>query len=212
MGSDPGSDDRPVAESNREDGDVLQSARDRGVGAASGRPAPSRTGRRLPTRAVLTALIVLVVSAASSLTWTLAQGGVRLPPRSGDPAAGGVTPTASVAAGAALPTPSAHGSSPVARESHRPQSSAPPSAGPAPGPSEGPVVARPSPTSDRYAVLVACPGIPDCYRYEVRAGDNLWSIARWFGIPLATVYELNPALRLEALRPGMEIRLPTPTR
>ena len=48
--------------------------------------------------------------------------------------------------------------------------------------------------------------------YLVRPGDNLFSIARWFGVPLDAVYGMNPALRASTLTSGMRIELPPPTR
>jgi hypothetical protein len=180
-------------------------------------------GPRLMTPAIAGSVVLLLVSALTSIAWVVANGGVALPPRAATPALA----AASNPSGAALPAHGAGesgapgnspGGSPAAEvpTESAPRASTPdPTPGPSgagPGPSRPVETPRPSPTSDRYAVLVPCPAAPDCYRYTVRAGDNLWSIARWFGVPLETVYERNPELRSAALRPGSEIVLPTPTR
>jgi spore germination protein YaaH len=71
----------------------------------------------------------------------------------------------------------------------------------------------PRPSSDRYALLEPCPDRPDCYIYVVRSGDNLQSIASYFGVPYARVLELNPSISDPALiTKGDRIILPPPTR
>jgi LysM repeat protein len=46
----------------------------------------------------------------------------------------------------------------------------------------------------------------------IRGGDNLYSIAHYFGVSLDSVYRLNPWARTTPLRAGQELILPTPTR
>jgi spore germination protein YaaH len=72
--------------------------------------------------------------------------------------------------------------------------------------------ATPLPSSDRYALLEPCRDEPDCWIYTVRQGDNLVSIARYFGVPLEVVTERNPWTETTGLVAGQELRLPPPTR
>ncbi len=67
--------------------------------------------------------------------------------------------------------------------------------------------------SDRYKLLEPCPNQKNCWIYTVRSGDNLYSIANYFGIPLAVIYDWNPRYAQGArLRQGDEIRMPPPRR
>ena len=56
-----------------------------------------------------------------------------------------------------------------------------------------------------------CPGYPDCYVYVVRSGDNLTSIANYFGVSLAKVKAMNPWVS-NGLTIGRGLRIPPPTR
>jgi hypothetical protein len=172
--------------------------------------------------ATLVAAILLVVSTIVAGAFVAANGGLELPVASARP-----SPTASaVAAASASPqaTPSANAtpsksSDPGASASSAPSPSPSPEPSPSPRPSRAPsprpspsASTTPRPSSDRFDLLEPCPDKPDCYIYTVRAGDNLISIANYFGIPLATVYRLNPWTRTAGLRAGQELILPPPTR
>ncbi|MGZ8437495.1 MAG: LysM peptidoglycan-binding domain-containing protein [Candidatus Limnocylindrales bacterium] len=180
-----------------------------------GRPAsvePPRRSNRTVTPAIAAALVVLAASFALSVAFVLANGGLDLPaaqrPSSSTGAVGATTtPTAS-----ALPTSTAvaeaSGASPEASPS-RPAATATPGASTSAPPTPG---TTPRPSSNRYDLLTACPGTPDCWIYVVREGDNLFSIARYFGLPLSVVEERNPWTKTTQLVAGQKLLLPPPTR
>jgi hypothetical protein len=175
--------------------------------------------RRSFTTAIFAAILVLIASSAASLAFVVTRGGLDIP-------IGG--PTASTAAAVtrteAAPVPTTAAVASVEPSPSPPPSpSVEPSAGPSPSPAPThspkptpeptrPRTPAPSPTSDRFAVLTRCPDRPDCWIYTVRAGDNLFSIAHWFGVPLDRIYEMNPWTRARGIHAGDELLIPTPTR
>jgi hypothetical protein len=173
--------------------------------------------------AVVASLVVLLLSALVSVTFVAAAGGLTLPPDAAGALAGSPSPTVApseVALGPSSPVASPAAPSPTLFPTPAPTVAPPvptpsPTVRPSPSPTPRPTprsTPAPSPTSDRYAVLTACPGRASCWIYVVRRGDNLFSIAHWFGVPLETIYAMNPWARTSSLRPGLELRIPTPTR
>ena len=61
------------------------------------------------------------------------------------------------------------------------------------------------PTSDRFAVMTRCPGRSDCWIYTIRTGDNLFSIAHWFGVSLDRIYAMNPWARTRGIQAGNDL-------
>lgn len=165
--------------------------------------ADRRSSPRLLTPAIAISLVLLVASAAAAVTFVTVTGGLHLASSVPPVAVGSNSPTATPAEPTPTPGPTVE---PTA--SPTPSPSATPT--PVPTPTLAPTP-RPAPTSDRYALLTPCPDKPDCYLYTIRAGDNLQSIANYFGIPYPTVRELNPNLRIP-IHSGDVIVLPPPTR
>jgi hypothetical protein len=193
---------------------------------------PDSSGPRpRPTvpRATLAALLVLVLSAGISFGFVLQRGGIDLPVVTGSPRPTGVasvatpspvSPPATPVASAATPAPTAT-ESPTTQPTPTPTTEPTPSPTPTPEPTPSPTpsptpaptpVPSPNPTSTRYRLLTPCPDRTGCWTYTVHAGDNLYSIANYFGHPLSTIYAWNPAYPALRLVVGAEIRMPPPTR
>ncbi len=181
--------------------------------AVDGRPdsvAPRSRPSRTVTPAIAGALVVLAASFALSVAFVLANGGLDLPaarrPSQTTDVAGNHPGSTATALAEASVEPSA--STAAASPSETPVTAtpaAPATAQPTPAPT-----ARPS--SNRYDLLTACPNTPDCWIYVVRQGDNLFSIARYFGVPLDKVEERNPWTKTTQLVAGQKLLLPPPTR
>ncbi len=184
------------------------------VSAEVGLDVPGQGPRVTP--AIVGSLLILAASFVLSVGFFVANDGLDLRAvAASDPGAGSASPLApgaspgSVAAASASPvvTNPTPASTPQPTEvSSQPAATQTPT--PAPTPSPAPT---PQSSSDRYLLLKPCPDGPDCWIYTVRSGDNLVSIARYFGIPLDVVIELNPWTETTQLIPDQEVRLPPPT-
>ncbi len=185
----------------------------RGTAVSVDEPRPVvRTGRAL-TPAVLGSLFVLVMAVSASIAFVLARGG---------PSLAGLVPASSPSA-VAIDSPltgesvgPSQSATAVGSPSSLPASaSAPLSPTPSVSSSGSPAPRRsptPGPTSARFALLTVCPGTSNCWIYRIRRGDNLYSIARYFGVSLDSIYQRNPWVKTSGLRAGRELRIPTPTR
>lgn len=189
-----------------------------GMGGQAESTAPPGRSNRTVTPAIAAALVVLAASFALSVAFVLANGGLDLPaaqrPSRSTDAIGAVPsstaqPTAVNSATvtpprtgpAASPTAAAASSKPVAI------GTAKPTAQPTTTPGTSPRA-----SSNRYDLLTKCPSEADCWIYVVRQGDNLFSIARYFGVPLSVVEERNPWTKTTTLVAGQTLLLPPPTR
>jgi LysM repeat protein len=169
--------------------------------------APPPRARPAPrvSRAIAAAIAILVVSALASFGFVLVRGGLAMPQ----------APGATGAVEAATGTPAPTAVAVVATPTPTPLPSPSPTPTPTPTPAPTPAATSaptPAPTSDRYALLQPCPDKPDCYTYTIRRGDNLTGIAKYFGVPLQTVRDLNPWTQTKGIQPGQKLILPPPTR
>src|SRR5512143_1394507 len=183
-----------------------------------GRPnpvAPRGRPSRTVTPAIAAALVVLAASFALSVAFVLANGGLDLP------AAQRPSGSSSIAGGAPTPSPASSSTAVAEASVPPPGPSSPATATPTtstPATPTATATARPAPSrsarpsSNRYDLLTKCPDAPDCWIYVVRQGDNLFSIARYFGVPLSVVQERNPWTKTTQLVAGQQLLPPPPTR
>ena len=192
----------------------------RGAVVMAEAPAAAVRPGRSVSPAVLGSVLVLIMAATASLAFVLARGGLELAVAAPTAIAGRIGRRR----GAGLGDPGDDGrpdaghrrvtAAPSPTPSPSPSPSPTPSPTPTPTPTPRPTATptpRPAPTSDRYALLRPCPGHARCWIYTVRAGDNLFSIANYFGVSQDSIYDRNPFVR-NGLRPGQDLRLPPPTR
>ena len=166
------------------------------------------------TPALAGSLIVLTLAFLVSLGFVVTNGGLVLTPAAPTPSGtGGVLAEVESAAPSASPTPLPTPSpTPMPTATTTPTPTATPiaTASPTPSPTATPTP-TPRPTSDRYALLKPCTDAPNCYLYVIRSGDNLYSIARYFGVPQSTIEAWNPWTQ-NGLTVGRSLRLPPPTK
>ena len=180
---------------------------------------PPRPVREPLSPAIVGAALILAASLAASFGFLVVRGGFELPLVTPGPSSIALaSPPAAIPPASPSPSPSARAAASVAPSA--PPSFAP-SASPAATPSSSPKptlrptavptrVPTPPATSDRFALLTRCSTGSDCWIYVVRSGDNLFSIANYFGVSVDRIRAMNPSLG--ALRPGYRLRIPTPTR
>jgi LysM domain-containing protein len=184
---------------------------------------PVRTPRAAPsihiTPATAGALAIFTAAFLLSVGFVLANGGVVLTAVASTPAlSGGVLGAIETAPPTPAPTPvptleptPSPTPTVVPTDTPEPTTTPLPSATLEPSAPPPTVVPTAKPASGRYALLTACADRSGCWIYHIRSGDNLYSIANYFGVSIKTVQAWNPWTQ-SGLKVGRELRIPTPTR
>ena len=170
------------------------------------------------TPATAGALVVFAVAFVVSLGFVVANGGLALSAAAPTPVASGDV-LGSIETEVPTPVPTSEPTPlPTSTPTASPTPTSTPTASPSPTPRPSPTPTAtptakptPKPTSNRYALLKPCPDKSGCWIYLIRSGDNLYSIANYFGVSLKTVQAWNPWTQ-SGLQIGRELRIPTPTR
>lgn len=171
-------------------------------------PAAQTVVARGIPRATLAASLVLLLSAGLAFAFVFAQDGISTP-------GAGPSPTPGQTQAAVVPSPTAtQAPTTTPAPTSTPIAATPaPTAVPTPVATSAPTAAPTPRPNLRFDGLTPCPDAPDCYIYVVQPGNNLYSIARYYGHTTDTILRLNPWIRdPSTIRPGDQIRLPTPTR
>ncbi len=177
---------------------------------------------RIVSPAIAGSIVVLIVAFLLSIGFVVANGGLTLTAAESAPSP---SPSRQSVAGlsTAAPTPSATPAStvaptatPIATPSAlaSPLATATPLATPEPTPRATPAGTAaypPGATASRMKLLSPCTDKAKCYVYRIRSGDNLYSIANYFGVSLSTVKAWN-TWTATGLKSGRELRIPPPTR
>jgi hypothetical protein len=181
-------------------------------------PVTAVTGSRAVTPAIGGALVVLAIAFLVSLSFVVTNDGLRLdaagptPPGTGA-VLGDIQTAPPTSAPTASPTPEPT-PSPSPTASPSPTGTASPTSTATTSPTPAPTLTpapTPKPSSARYALLTPCPDAPRCFIYRIRAGDNLYSIANYFGVSFSTLQAMNPWTKT-GLQIGRALRMPPPTR
>jgi LysM repeat protein len=168
---------------------------------------PPKPARRPVSPAVIGSALVLAAALAASFGFLVVRGGFDVPIASPGGSQVAFVPATASPSSRLAPSPT-HPASPAPSPSVSPTPTEAPTPAPTPRPTPRPT---PTPTSDRYKLLTPCPSTPNCWIYTVRAGDNLQSIANYFGVSLDRIRAMNPGLTTP-IHPGDKLRLPPPTR
>jgi LysM repeat protein len=154
--------------------------------------------------ATLASIVAVILVFGASVLFGLANSGFLVPSGGGS----GAQPSSALGAGQS-PALGSSAIPAIGTATPSPLLSDEPTTAPTPTPTPA---TTPKPTSNRFALLTKCAGKANCWIYRIRSGDNLYSIANYFGVSLDAIKSRNPWTQTEGLKVGRQLFLPTPTR